>query len=53
MCIRDSSYGARTFKMKFGHRGGNHPVRNLATGRIESTSQNHSFAVDPLSLIHI
>ena len=44
------SYGARTFKMKFGHRGGNHPVRNLATGRIEITSQNHSFAVDPASL---
>lgn len=44
------SYGARTFKMKFGHRGGNHPVRNLLTGRIEITSQNHSFAVDPASL---
>ena len=38
--------GARTFKMKFGHRGGNHPVRELATGKIEITSQNHSFAVD-------
>ena len=34
--------GARTFKMKFGHRGGNHPVRELATGKIEITSQNHS-----------
>ena len=44
------AYGARTFKMKFGHRGGNHPVKNLRTGRIEITSQNHSFAVDPLSL---
>ena len=42
--------GARTFKMKFGHRGGNHPVRELATGKIEITSQNHSFAVDEGSL---
>ena len=37
--------GARTFKMKFGHRGGNHPVRELATGKIEITSQNHNFAL--------
>lgn len=44
------SYGAKTFKMKFGHRGGNHPVKSLATGRIEITSQNHSFAVDADSL---
>ena len=44
------AYGARTFKMKFGHRGGNHPVRELATGKIEITSQNHSFAVDEKSL---
>ena len=36
--------------MKFGHRGGNHPVRELATGKIEITSQNHSFAVDEKSL---
>lgn len=42
--------GAKTFKMKFGHRGGNHPVRELDTGRIEMTSQNHSFAVDAGSL---
>ena len=42
--------GAKTYKMKFGHRGGNHPVRNLATGKVEITSQNHSFAVDPASL---
>ena len=39
-----------SFKMKFGHRGGNHPVRELATGKIEITSQNHSFAVDEGSL---
>lgn len=42
--------GAQTFKMKFGHRGGNHPVRELATGKIEITSQNHSFAVDASTL---
>lgn len=42
--------GAHTYKMKFGHRGGNHPVLNQDTGRIEITSQNHSFAVDPESL---
>ena len=39
--------GARTFKLKFGHRGANHPVKNLLTGEIEITSQNHGFAVDP------
>ena len=44
------SCGARTYKMKFGHRGGNHPVKELATGRIEITSQNHSYAVDAASL---
>jgi carbamoyl-phosphate synthase small subunit len=37
--------GARTFKLKFGHRGANQPVQNLATGRVEITSQNHGFAV--------
>jgi carbamoyl-phosphate synthase small subunit len=42
--------GARTFKLKFGHRGSNHPVKNLATGRVEITAQNHGFAVDPASL---
>lgn len=42
--------GARTYKMKFGHRGGNHPVKNLLTGKVEITSQNHSYAVDPDSL---
>lgn len=42
--------GGKTFKLKFGHRGGNHPVKNLQTGRIEITSQNHGFAVDPDSL---
>ena len=44
------AYGASTYKLKFGHRGGNHPVRNLLTGTIEITSQNHSYAVDEKSL---
>ena len=44
------AYGARTYKLKFGHRGGNHPVKNLGTGKIEITSQNHSYAVDADSL---
>lgn len=42
--------GGKTFKLKFGHRGGNHPVKNLLTTAIEITSQNHGFAVDPASL---
>jgi len=42
--------GARTFKLKFGHRGGNHPVKDLETGRVEITSQNHGFAVQADSL---
>lgn len=41
------SLGADTFKLRFGHRGGNHPVKDLETGRIEITSQNHGFCVDP------
>jgi carbamoyl-phosphate synthase small subunit len=42
--------GGTTFKLKFGHRGANHPVKQLSTGKIEITSQNHGFAVDPASL---
>ncbi len=42
--------GGRTYKMKFGHRGGNQPVKNLLTGRVEITAQNHGFAVDPESM---
>ncbi|MDR3190025.1 MAG: carbamoyl phosphate synthase small subunit [Lactobacillaceae bacterium] len=42
--------GATTFKLKFGHRGFNHAVRNLATGKIDFTSQNHGYAVDPASI---
>ena len=44
------AFGARTFKLKFGHRGANHPVRNEETGKVEITSQNHGFAVDPTTL---
>ena len=44
------AYGAKTYKLKFGHRGGNHPVKNLKTDKIEITSQNHSYAVDADSL---
>jgi carbamoyl-phosphate synthase small subunit len=39
--------GGKTFKLKFGHRGANHPVQNLKTGQVEITAQNHGFAVDP------
>jgi carbamoyl-phosphate synthase small subunit len=42
--------GAKTFKMKFGHHGANHPVKDLDTGRVSITSQNHGFAVDAASL---
>ena len=42
--------GGRTYKLPFGHHGANHPVRDLATGRVEITSQNHNFAVDPASV---
>jgi carbamoyl-phosphate synthase small subunit len=42
--------GGRTFKLKFGHRGANHPVQDLRTGRVAVTSQNHGYAVDPDSL---
>ena len=44
------AYGGKTYKLKFGHRGGNHPVRNLEINKIEITSQNHSYAVDAESL---
>jgi len=48
--ILGHALGARTFKLKFGHRGANHPVKDLRTNRVEITSQNHGFAVDPASL---
>ena len=44
------AFGAQTFKLKFGHRGANHPVRNEQTGKVEITTQNHGFAVDPATL---
>jgi len=44
------AYGGTTYKLKFGHRGGNQPVKDLTTGRVEITSQNHGFCVDPTSL---
>jgi carbamoyl-phosphate synthase small subunit len=44
------AFGAKTFKLKFGHRGANHPVHDLATGKVFITAQNHGYAVDPDSL---
>jgi carbamoyl-phosphate synthase small subunit len=44
------AFGAQTFKLKFGHRGANHPVRNQESGKVEITTQNHGFAVDPTTL---
>lgn len=58
--ILSLAYGAKIYKLKFGHRGGNHPVKRLSTGKIEITSQNHSYAVErnslentPLTLTHL
>src|ERR1700691_4696857 len=48
--ILGQALGGKTFKLKFGHRGGNQPVKDLESGRVEITSQNHGFAVDPKSL---
>jgi carbamoyl-phosphate synthase small subunit len=48
--ILGQAFGGKTFKLKFGHRGGNQPVKDLETGRVEITSQNHGFAVDPATL---
>src|ERR1041385_6091369 len=54
ICLRQQmlgyAFGGRTFKLKFGHRGGNQPVKDLKTGKVAITSQNHGFAVDPDSL---
>ncbi|HXI09293.1 MAG TPA: gamma-glutamyl-gamma-aminobutyrate hydrolase family protein, partial [Thermodesulfobacteriota bacterium] len=44
--ILSLALGGKTFKLKFGHRGGNQPVKDLTTGKVEITSQNHGFAVD-------
>jgi len=48
--IMGLAMGGQTFKLKFGHRGANQPVKNLRTGRVEITAQNHGFAVDPDTL---
>ena len=48
--ILGQAFGGKTFKLKFGHRGANQPVKNLANGKVEITSQNHGFAVDPATL---
>jgi len=48
--ILGQALGGKTFKLKFGHRGGNQPVKDLESGKVEITSQNHGFAVDPKSL---
>jgi carbamoyl-phosphate synthase small subunit len=54
ICLRHQltglALGGRTYKLKFGHHGGNHPVRNNATGKVEITAHNHNFAVDPDSI---
>ena len=44
------AFGGSTYKLKFGHHGGNHPVKDLVTGRVEITAQNHGFAIDPRSV---
>ncbi len=48
--ILGQAFGGRTFKLKYGHRGGNQPVKDLESGKVEITAQNHGFAVDPASL---
>jgi carbamoyl-phosphate synthase small subunit len=48
--ILGQAFGGKTFKLKFGHRGANQPVKELETGKVEITAQNHGFAVDPASL---
>jgi carbamoyl-phosphate synthase small subunit len=44
------AYGAKVYKLKFGHHGGNHPVKTLANGNIETVSQNHNYAIDAESV---
>jgi carbamoyl-phosphate synthase small subunit len=48
--VLGQAFGGKTFKLKFGHRGANQPVKDLESGKVEITSQNHGFAVDPSSL---
>ena len=42
--------GAKTYKLKFGHRGGNHPVKDIQTGKVYITAQNHGYSIDPSTL---
>lgn len=48
--VMGQAFGAKTFKLSFGHHGGNHPIKHLPSGRIEISAQNHNFAVDPETL---
>ncbi|KXZ54591.1 hypothetical protein GPECTOR_4g656 [Gonium pectorale] len=48
--VLGQAFGGKTFKLKFGHHGGNHPIRYMPTGRVEISAQNHNFAVDPATL---
>jgi carbamoyl-phosphate synthase small subunit len=48
--ILGQAFGGKTFKLKFGHRGANQPVKDLESGKVEITAQNHGFAIDPKSL---
>ena len=48
--IRGQAFGGTTFKLKFGHHVGNHPIKNTLTDAIEISAQNHNFAVDPATL---
>ncbi|MEW5297685.1 MAG: hypothetical protein WDW38_006859 [Sanguina aurantia] len=48
--IMGQAFGGKTFKLKYGHHGGNHPIKFLPTGRVEISAQNHNFAVDPTTL---
>ena len=48
--ILGQAFGGETFKLKFGHHGGNHPIRDMATGKIQISAQNHNFAVNPATL---
>ncbi len=48
--ILGQAFGGKTFKLKFGHRGANQPVKDMETGKVEITSQNHGFAIDPTTL---
>ncbi len=51
--ILGQAFGGKTFKLKFGHRGGNQPVKDLESGRVEITSQNHGFAVVAVNRINL